>query len=143
MKKALATGTLTIAMLLLIYLVTLSFVSGFSYAKEQFARFWYFIVPLSVGFGIQIGLFFQIRQLHKKMSIGMVATTGTTTTISMVSCCSHYLINMLPILGTAGIISLISSYQVQLFWAGLVFNFAGIIYMANSVYKLKKTYDQN
>ena len=42
------------------------------------------------------------------------------------------------ILGAVGFITVISSYQVQLFWIGLAFNFAGIIYMANKVYRFSK-----
>ena len=44
----------------------------------------------------------------------------------------------MPLLGTVGIITLITQYQVQLFWLGLVFSFAGIIYLLNQIYKLKK-----
>jgi len=47
-------------------------------------------------------------------------------------------VNLLPILGAVGIITVISQYQVQLFWIGLVFNFAGIAYMANKIVRFDK-----
>ena len=128
-------GLLAVIALLVFYLSILTLVSGWDFALTQFIRYWYFIVSLSIGFGIQVGLFTYIRQMRQKMSAGMVAATGTTSTLSMVSCCAHYLVNFLPILGIAGIVTLISAYQIQLFWVGLAFNFAGILYMASKVYK--------
>ena len=47
-------------------------------------------------------------------------------------------LELLPILGAVGIITVISQYQVQLFWVGLAFNFARIVYMANKVYKFSR-----
>lgn len=135
--KPILFGALAVLGLLTLYLIVLTFVSGFSFMLEQFFTYWYFIIPLAIGFGIQIGLFSYLRQEHKKMSAGMVTATGTTSTLSMISCCAHYLVNLLPILGVTGIVTLISSYQIQLFWVGLAFNLAGIIYMASKVYKLR------
>ena len=130
-------GFLATLSLLLLYFVTTSLVSGSNFAIFQFNKFWYFIVALAIGFGIQVGLFYYVRQIHKKMSAGIVAATGTTSALSMVSCCTHYLVNLLPILGVTGVVSLISGYQVQLFWIGLIFNLAGIVYMANKVFRLE------
>lgn len=137
MKKPVVYGVLASLILLSIYFVLTSTISGLTFAIFQFKKFWYFTVALAVGFGIQVGLFYYIRQIHKKMSAGIVAATGTTSTLSMISCCAHYLINLLPVLGATGIVSLISGYQVQLFWVGLVFNLLGILYMSGKVYKLE------
>jgi Cu+-exporting ATPase len=47
----------------------------------------------------------------------------------MVSCCTHYLVNLVPILGAAGLVTFVSQYQVQFFWVGLAFNAAGLAYI--------------
>ena len=52
---------------------------------------------------------------------------------AMISCCSHYLANILPIIGVAGFIASVSQYQVELFWFGLVSNALGVAYMTNKV----------
>lgn len=135
--KPISYGVLVVLSLLIFYTIILTMVSGFSFMLEQFSNYWYFIMPLAIGFGIQIGLFSYLKQKHKQMSAGMVTATGTTSTLSMISCCAHYLVNLLPILGVTGIITLISAYQIQLFWVGLVFNLAGIIYMGSKIYKLR------
>ncbi|OFZ19209.1 MAG: hypothetical protein A3D92_13720 [Bacteroidetes bacterium RIFCSPHIGHO2_02_FULL_44_7] len=121
--------------LLSMYFMVVSLVSGWSFSLGQFSRFWYFVVTLAVGFGIQVGLY---SYLKTKTSGKVLAVSGATSTAAMISCCAHYLVNFLPILGAVGIITVISQYQIQLFWVGLAFNFAGIAYMFNKVLKFSK-----
>jgi Cu+-exporting ATPase len=56
----------------------------------------------------------------------------------MVSCCAHYLTNILPILGVTGFLAVVAEYQIELFWLGLAFNAAGILYVASMVIKATK-----
>jgi len=136
---AIKKGLLATSILLVVYFIIVTLVSGWSFAQEQFRQFWYFVVTLAVGFGIQIGLYSNLKNSIKgAVNPTVVATTGATSTAAMISCCAHYLVYLLPILGAVGIITVISQYQVQLFWVGLAFNFAGIVYMANKVYKFSK-----
>ncbi len=122
-------------LLLAIYFGVVSLISGMSFALEQFATFWYFILPLALGFGIQVGLYTYLKNLvgQHGASGKVVAVSGTTSTAAMVSCCAHYLANILPILGVTGILAVVAEYQVELFWIGLVFNAAGILYVASKV----------
>lgn len=133
-------GFIASAILLAIYIVTVSLVSGWEFMLDQFEQFWYFVVTLATGFGIQVGLYSYLKNSirHQNTSGRVLAVSGTTSTAAMISCCAHYLVNLLPILGTVGIITVISQYQVQLFWVGLAFNFIGIIYMLNRVIKFSK-----
>ncbi|MDP2142852.1 MAG: hypothetical protein Q8J80_01860 [Gallionella sp.] len=68
----------------------------------------------------------------------VIAVSGATSTAAMVSCCAHYLANIVPILGIAGFLSVVAEYQVELFWVGLVFSAAGIVYVASMVIKSSK-----
>lgn len=138
MNRVFVNGILATLVLLTVYITVVSLVSGWSFAQEQFRQFWYYVVTLSVGFGLQVGLYSYLKSRLTTISPGVVATSGATSTAAMISCCAHYLVNILPILGAVGIITLISQYQVQLFWVGLAFNFAGIAYMANKVVKAIK-----
>ncbi len=128
-------GILSSGLLLGVYFVVLTLVSGWSFAEDQFSEFWYFIVSLAIGFGIQIGLYTHLRGLIKGMhgEGKVLGVTGTTSTAAMISCCTHYLANLLPILGTVGIVTFVAQYQVELFWAGLLANLYGIVYIANKV----------
>lgn len=119
--------------LLIAYFVILTLVSGWGFAWEQFSEFWYFVIALAAGFGVQIGLYTYLRQVtrHTSASGGVVAVSGATSTGAMIACCTHYLANVLPILATTGIVALVAQYQVQLFWVGLGFNLAGVLYVGN------------
>lgn len=137
MVKSALTGFLGMLALLGAYFLILTAVSGWSFTLDQFYTSWYFIVSLAVGFGIQIGLYTYLRQaIHRGNGSGKVlAVSGTTSTAAMISCCAHYLTNILPVLGAAGMIALIAQYQTELFWLGLASNAAGILYIGNKVVK--------
>lgn len=42
--------------MLAVYFGVVSLISGRDFALSQFATFWYFIVTLALGFGVQVGL---------------------------------------------------------------------------------------
>ncbi len=124
----------------MVYFAVLTFVSGWSFALDQFSQFWYFIVSLAVGFGIQIGLYNYLKELINGMhgEGKVLGVTGTTSTAAMISCCTHYLVNLVPILGVTGLATFVSQYQVNIFWVGLAFNLFGIAYISNRIFKFKK-----
>lgn len=62
-----------------------------------------------------------------------VAVSGGTSTAAMISCCMHYLANVLPVLGATGLVSLVAQYQTELFWIGLTFNAAGGAFVGSRV----------
>lgn len=140
--KILFKALIAIVSLLLFYFVIVSAISGFKFALSQFESYWYFLISLALGFGVQIGLYSYLKQLIRNgnmvMSGKTVAVTGTTSTLAMISCCAHYLANIVPILGIAGALSIISQYQVKIFWIGLAFNIFGIIFISNKIIKFKK-----
>ena len=133
-------GALATVILLIVYITIVSLISGWEFMLSQLAKFWYFVISLAIGFGIQVGLYSYLKYAiqHKNTSGRVLAVSGTTSTAAMISCCAHYLVNLLPILGAVGIITVISQYQVQLFWVGLAFNFAGILYMLNRVIRYSR-----
>lgn len=127
-------GTLAFGALLAAYFAILSLVSGWQFTLDQFYEFWYYIVPLGAGFGLQIALFVYLRHIVRgHHGGGVVAATGTTSTAAMISCCAHYLVNVAPVIGATGLVALVAQYQVQLFWVGLAFNLAGIVYIGRRV----------
>ena len=126
------------------YLLIVSLVSGWRFAGDQFSQFWYYVIALAAGFGMQVGLYAHLKQLlHRADAVGTVAAiTGTTSTAAMVSCCAHYLVNILPILGATGIATIATQYQVKFFWVGIAFNLLGIAFIVNRIITVKKTMNQ-
>ena len=107
--KPLSWGTLAFVLMLGVFIGVVGFVSGLEFMLEQFADFRYFILALALGFGVQVGLYSFLRQLVglEGAPRKMVAATGTTSTAAMVSCCAHYLVNVLPVLGVTGFVSFV------------------------------------
>jgi len=128
-------GALASLALLGIYFAVLTLVSGWNFAQNQFGQFWYFIISLAIGFGIQVGLYVHLKNLVQDGRGGgkMLGVTGTTSTAAMISCCAHYLANLLPILGAVGVVTFVAQYQTELFWVGIIFNVGGIAYMARRI----------
>lgn len=136
MIKPVSVGALGFGALLTVYFGVLTLVSGWSFTVSQFTEFWYFVLPLAAGFGTQIGLYTYLKQLvtqHEHCRTVMAAS-GTTSTAAMISCCAHYLANILPVLGAAGLVTFVAQYQVELFWLGLTFNAAGLAFIGHKVY---------
>jgi len=133
-------GALAAALLLAAYFAVLTLVSGWDFARTQFAAFWYFVVALALGFGIQIGLYSHLRRIasHADAAGKVVTVSGATSTGAMISCCAHYLTNVLPVLGATGVVALLAQYQTQLFWVGLAFNLAGMLYVGRKVIEVSR-----
>ena len=134
-----ASGLVASAILLGVYLTILTLVSGWQFAIEQFIAWWPFVLTLAIGFGVQVGLFTYLRSAASAAgSAKVVATTGTTSGIAMVSCCTHYLVNLLPVLGATGLVGFVGQYQAELFWFGIASNLVGIAYLGSRAYRLTK-----
>jgi Cu+-exporting ATPase len=137
--KPFAYGLAATFMLLGLYFFIITLASGWAFAQSQFVNYWYFIVSLSVGFGIQMALYQYIKDMVQS-GHGMgkiVGVSGATSTAAMISCCAHYLVNLVPILGVTGLITFVAQYQVKLFWVGILFSIAGIVFMARRIYTFK------
>lgn len=128
-------GVTASVLLLGVYAVVLMLVSGEEFLRAQFAQFWYFVLALAVGFGAQVGLYTRLRQIarHDSSSGKVVAVSGGTSTAAMISCCAHYVANVLPVLGATGVVALVAQYQTELFWVGLAFSLAGVVYVGRKL----------
>lgn len=130
-KVAVVWGLAAAVLIFSVFIGVVTLVSGPSALIAQLRTFWYYIGALSLGFGVQVGLYALVRtRMHaQKKSAGILATSGAASAGAMVSCCAHYLATALPALGSVGIISAITAYQVQLFWVGILANTVGLGYM--------------
>ena len=133
-------GLLAFGLLLAAYFTVLTLVSGWHFTVGQFFEFWYYILPLGAGFGLQVALYSRLRQLlhQAKDARTVMAASGTTSTAAMISCCAHYLVNVAPVLGATGLVTFATQYQVGLFGIGIAFNVAGIAYIGNKLLKATK-----
>ncbi len=121
------------------YFGALTLVSGWQFSVEQFADWWPYIVALATGFGVQVGLFVYLRRAVNAAASGKIlVATGTTSGAAMVACCTHYFVNLFPVLGATGLASFVGAYQIELFWFGIASNLLGIAYIGRRVVSFAK-----
>ncbi len=138
--KSVLLGGLAFLAMLAVYFGVLTLVSGWEFTLSEFLRFWPYVVALALGFGLQIGLYVHLKQQLARHHAGggMVVASGTTSTAAMLACCTHYLTNVLPIIGATGLVTLVAEYQVELFWVGLAFNAVGIAFVGSRILQARK-----
>ncbi len=120
-----------------IYFLIVSIAQGFPHAAEEFASIWYLMVPLVVGFGVQVGLFSYTHAAIKSVSSKGVATSGGVSTISMVACCAHHVTDILPLIGFTAFALFLTQYQNFFVVLGILSNLIGIFFMLGIIQSRK------
>ena len=127
-------------LLLAFYFIVVSLLGGFYFALQNFINLWYWMIPLVVGFGIQMGMFFYIKdEVHKKATAEATASCGMSAG-SMVACCVHHIADIAPFLGIAALGVFFTKYQSTFLLMGITSNVLGMTYMAGLINtKISKT----
>ena len=89
---------------------------------------------------MQIGLFTYYNALTA-ISCSTSVASGGISAISMILCCTHYILNILPFLGAVvGIsgLAVLSKYTLQFLVLGVVSNFIGIGVIYSQVNKKRR-----
>lgn len=127
--------------LLILYFVILSLANSFSHALEQFSQMWSWILLLVAGFGLQAGLYFFIRASFRLKQMASpttaLATSGGISTGSMIACCLHHLVDVLPLIGLAAASAFLTQYQLLFIIIGIFSNLIGITIMLEIIQKHK------
>ncbi len=121
-----------VVFLLSLYLLLMRITTGsFDVAVSQFNFFRPWILALSIGFGIQLALYKLIKIKHAEtMGADKIAkVTSATSTTTMVACCAHHAVDILPIVGASALASFLGAYTREFFAVGIIFNLFGIGYM--------------
>lgn len=138
----------SVSLLLFYFLVMGLFSGSWSATISQFRQLWYWMGALAAGFGIQIGLYTELKtqiskikattQNSKVIESGkkITTTSGAASSVSMVACCAHHLSEVLPLIGLSAASVFLTRYQVQLILLGIFMNAFGIIYMLQMIKKI-------
>jgi len=134
MKKAWIIGSIAGLALLALYAITMTLLSGWEAAVEQFASLWFLYVPLAIGFGVQVGFYVKLRYCyhvteHDSKRRQALTAGGSSAGVSMLACCAHHATDALPFLGLSGVSILLTRYQVPILIVSLGINMMGIIIM--------------
>jgi len=129
-------GVIASVSLLLLYGVTMTLLSGWQATIEQFQALWYFMIPLAVGFGIQVSLYTKLNIAIKTKAQASMKTSGVASTGAMLACCVHHLTDVTPFLGLAGLSIFLTRYQVPILTLGIGVNIIGIVVMLKHLKRL-------
>ncbi len=142
-NRSIITATAAFLGLLLFYGVFVAAVESFTHAVQLIMDDVFFVMAISLGFGIQIGFFSYMRRLKKAgreygsgawAAAGSGAGTGTST-ISMIACCLHHAGDVLPFLGISAATLFFEQYRYPLMWLGITANLLGVLIMLHIISK--------
>lgn len=139
--KSVIAGVIGAMGLVIIYWLILYVITrDFQHPSAQFYNFKYWLVALVLGFGVQVGLYWYGRLLKKSKALakGVMAVGTTSSTVAMVACCAHHLVDILPIIGFSAAALFLSEYQEYFFGLGVVSNIFGIVIMLTHLKKIKQ-----
>ena len=126
--KGVIWGVSVAVFVILINWIVLSLLGFPLMAMDIIRRYWYLLILLIGGFGLQIGLFVYYKSLNV-IGCSTVAVSGGISSVSMILCCSHYILNLLPFLGAlvgVSFFAALSRYTLHFLILGVVSNVVGI-----------------
>ena len=100
-------------------------------ALLQIKKYLLLLILLIVGFGTQIGLYTYLKHMQVFCSITTMASGGISG-ISMLLCCSHYILNILPFI-ILGFSNFLTSYTPYILLFGIISNIFGIFIMLRKI----------
>lgn len=135
--KPILMGLLGTSLLLGFYFLTMRLLTGgFEAAVDQFENLWYFMVPLAIGFGIQVGLYVHLRTKMKSLqSKKLLAGNTTTSAVAMIACCAHHATDVLPFIGLAFVSTILVKYQTVILIIAIGSNIVGIYILLELISK--------
>lgn len=125
-------------LLALVYFAVVSWAESPQHAWTQFRQDAIYIVPILLGFGLQVALYFILRWrvLAPASPVGSGALTGAgggTSAAAMVACCAHHVTDVLPILGLTAATTVLAEYRDAFMVVGLLTTMGGSAYMLRAL----------
>lgn len=129
MRRRLASGLLASAALAMAYAAIVRMASGSTeHLLSQIRSDWFLLIPIVLGFGIQVALFLELRRRQRVHRSGMAAASAATGTSAagMLACCAHHIADLAPFLGLSAAAPFLLRYRIAFMLVGLTINAVGI-----------------
>lgn len=131
-KRPVFSGLTGFLSMILFFAVVLSVSNSVKHFLNELTGFWYLILPLSMLFGFQIGMFSYMVG-KARIKTGAVAASGGVSAGSMVMCCLHHVFEALPILGLAGVSVALAGFQENFLLIGNLTASVGTFWMLKTM----------
>lgn len=137
--RSLFIGLVSSTGLLLMYFIIAGLLQSWEHATELLKNDYVFVIPISAGFGIQLGLYSYIRSIKKMLASGKIsvlAASGTgTSSVSMLACCIHHLGDVMPLIGLSGASLFFEQYRYPIMAVGIAINTLAVVSMLTIINK--------
>lgn len=129
-NRSLRIGAIAAGGIALFYVVVVWGLSGsFDHLTGQVASDWYLLLPIVVGFAVQVGLVSELRRRHR-LYRGAAATGATAagamgtgaSTVGMVACCAHHVADLAPLIGATAAATFLYDYRLPFMLVGIGVN---------------------
>lgn len=127
-EKGVIFGGFAIIIVIALNAVVLSLLNYPPMAVDLIKQYWFLLVLLIGGFGFQVGLFTYFKS-QNAINCSTTIASGGISVFSMILCCTHYILNLLPFLGAVigvSALSTLSKYTLEFIILGVVSNVIGI-----------------
>lgn len=138
-----AFGLLAALGLAAVFLGVVTVAESWAHALEVFRQDALFVVPIILGFGVQVGLltYLKLGMFLPASTRGTGAYTGVSggaSAVAMAACCAHHVTDVLPLVGLAGASVFLAQYKVPFMIVGLLSNVVGIGILLNMIRKARQ-----
>jgi hypothetical protein len=126
-RRSLRWGLVASGALAGFYVAVLAASGGWEHLADQARADWWLLMPIIVAFGTQVALSVELR--HRRHTQHLAATTGAGTgasAVGMVACCAHHLVDLVPLLGAAGVAGFLFDWRIPLMVGGLTINLVAV-----------------
>ena len=139
-RRSALIGIVAAAALLALYLGVISLAQGTAHAVEQLVLDAPFVFAISAGFGVQIGLFAELRAVDRRHRRGAAVTVAgtSTSTAAMLACCAHHVVDLLPLVGLSAAAVFLNEFKTPLLVLGLAMNAVGVAVIGRELRRARR-----
>lgn len=127
-----------------IYLGLVSWAESPAHAVEQLRADALYVIPILLGFGLQVALYTILRwrlflpTAQTGASGALAGAGGGTSAAAMVACCAHHVTDVLPLVGLTAATTFLAEYRELFMVVGLITTVGGIVYMLRLLRKERR-----
>lgn len=138
---AVAAGLLGVIGLSGLYFGILSLAENPNHALAQFWEDRWIVVPMVLGFGLQVGLYviLKMRLFIPVTDLGpngaLTGASGGLSAGAMVACCAHHVTDLLPLVGFTAAVTFLAEYRLAFMILGLSTTILGILVMFTVLFR--------
>ncbi len=126
-----------------LYLGLVSLAESPAHALDLFWEDRFFVIPILLGFGTQVGLF-TLLKIGPHSRAGAPAAGATTaaggglSSAAMAACCAHHVADVLPFVGLTAAATFLAAWKIPFLIVGLAMNGIGILVMLRELRRARR-----